>query len=543
VLLDGHRITPNSIMNKIVSAAQLRRMFDDGGELAVLDVREEGVYSRDGHLLLVSNVPLSVLEMRVPALVPRLATRIVVCDGGEGLAAKAAEKLIAGGYTSVSVLEGGTPAWAAAGFRLYTGVYVPSKAFGEYIQHEDAPREVTATELAEWQRTGKDIVVVDSRPLAEFHRNSIPGALDCPSAELPYRMPEFVKSPDTTVIVNCGGRTRSIIGAQVLINAGFPNPVYALKDGTQGWKLAGFTLNHGREESVPLPSAQGLAWAQQAAERVAKRYGIRCIDHARLKALRDDASRTVYLLDVRNPEEFEQGHLPGAQSAPGGQLVQATDTFMAVRPAVIVLTDNDGVRATMTAAWLAQMGHDEVYVLAHGDVPDPFERGAATEVLLEGAVLCEATVTAAELKALLAAGSVAVVDLDSSLRYREGHIPGAWHVVRSRLAEQLRKIPATSLLVFTATGETLARFAAADAASLVATQVRVLAGGTEAWRAAGLPMETGDARMTGVADDLSYRALDRKDNVEKAMLEYLSWEVELVHAVASDPDFHFRRYP
>ncbi len=530
-------------MTKTVSVAQLRQMFDDGGELAVLDVREEGVYSRDGHLLLVSNVPLSVLELRVRSLVPRLATRVVVCDGGEGLAAQAAEKLIAGGYTHVSVLDGGTPVWAAAGFRLYTGVYVPSKAFGEYIQHEDEPPEVTAAELAEWQRTGKDIVVVDSRPPAEFHRNSIPGAFDCPSAELPYRMPDFVRTPQTTVIVNCGGRTRSIIGAQVLINAGFPNTVYALKDGTQGWKLAGFTLNHGREERVPLPSPKGLAWAQQAAERVASRYGIRRIDHARLQALRADAARTLYLLDVRNPEEFERGHLPGAVSAPGGQLVQATDTFVAVRPAVIVLTDNDGVRATMTAAWLAQMGHDEVYVLAHGDVPESAERGPAPEMVLEGAARCEATVTAAELKSLLEAAAVQVADLDSSLRYRDGPIPGAWHVVRSRLAQQLQKIPASPLLVFTATGQSLAGLAAADAAQLVKTPVKVLAGGSDAWRAAGFALETGDARMTGAADDLSYRALDRKDNVEKAMLEYLSWEVELMHAVASDPDFRFRRYP
>jgi len=530
-------------MIKTVSPAQLRRMLDDGDELAVLDVREEGVYSRDGHLLLVSNVPLSVLELRVLALVPRKNTRLVLCDGSEGLAAKAAEKLIAGGYTHVSVLEGGTPAWAAAGFRLYTGVYVPSKAFGEYIQHEDAPREVTATELAEWQRTGKDIVVVDSRPPAEFRRNSIPGAFDCPSAELPYRMADFVRTPLTTVVVNCGGRTRSIIGAQVLINAGFPNPVYALKDGTQGWKLAGFTLNHGREERVPLPSAKGLAWAQQAAERVAKRYGIRRIDHARLQELRADATRTAYLLDVRDPGEFERGHWPGALSAPGGQLVQATDTFIAVRQAVIVLTDNDGVRATMTAAWLVQMGHDEVYVLAHGDVPDAAERGPAPEMLLKGAVLCEATVSPTELKSLLAAGTAQVADLDSSLRYREGHIPGAWHVVRSRLAEQLKKIPPASLLVFTATEQALADLAAADAAQLVKTPIKVLAGGSDAWRSAGFALETGDARMTGAADDLSYRALDRKDNVEQAMREYLSWEVELVHAVASDPDFRFRRYP
>lgn len=528
-------------MAKTITPQQLRQMYDDGGELALLDVREEGVFSRDGHLLLASNVPLSVLELRVRALLPRLATRIVVCDGGEGLAALAADKLSAGGYSHVQVLEGGAPAWKAAGFRLYTGVYVPSKAFGEYIQHEDAPTEVTAAELEAWMRAGKDMVVVDSRPLAEFNRNSIPGAYDCPSAELPYRMPEYVRSPDTAVVVNCGGRTRSIIGAQVLINAGFPNKVYALKDGTQGWKLAGFQLQHGRSEQVPPPSAQGLAWSQQAAERVARRFGIRRIDEARLQQLRNDTARTLYLLDVRSPEEFERGHLPGAVSAPGGQLVQATDTFIAVRPSVIVLTDNDGVRATMTAAWLAQMGHDEVYVYAAGMATTA--HGPVTASLLDGAALCEASVTAAELKDLLAGGAAQIADLDSSLQYREGHIPGAWHVVRSRLAQQLPKIPAAPLLAFTASDEMLARLAAADAARLIATPIKVLAGGCGAWRDAGYGLETGDARMTGAADDLSYRALDRKDNVEQAMLEYLSWEIELVNAVATDPDFRFRRYP
>ncbi|MBM3374268.1 MAG: hypothetical protein FJY44_10420 [Betaproteobacteria bacterium] len=529
-------------MMKTMDAAELRRRYDDGAELAVIDVREEGVYSYTGHLLRVSNIPLSVLELRVRALLPRLDTRIVLCDGGEGLAQRAAAVLQAGGYRDVSVLEGGTPAWKAAGGRLYTGVYVPSKAFGEYIQHEDAPPEVTATELDAWMKSGKDLVVVDSRPLAEFRRNSIPGAYDCPSAELPYRMPAFVKSPQTTVVVNCGGRTRSIIGAQVLINAGFPNPVYALRDGTQGWKLAGLQLNHGRTEAVPPPADGGQGWPQQAAARVARRFGVRRIDLARLRALQADPSRTTYLFDVRNPEEYEAGHLPGALHAPGGQLVQATDTYIAVRPSVVVLADSDGVRATMTAAWLAQMGHDEVYVLAAA-AADCSERGAPVPEILEAAALHAPSITAAELKPLLDAGGVQVANLDSSLQHREGHIPGAWHVVRSRLKDQLPKIPTTPLLVFSAAEEALARLAAADAARMTAAAVRVLAGGTPAWVAAGYALDTGDTRMTGEADDLSYRALDRKDKVEEAMREYLKWEVELLDAVRDDRDFGFRRFP
>jgi rhodanese-related sulfurtransferase len=530
------------LMDAMVTPQQLRQMMDDGGEVAVVDVREEGVYSQDGHLLRVSNIPLSVLELEVCRLLPRRDTRVVVCDGSEGLAMPAAEKLRAGGYTQVAVLEGGTPAWKAAGGRLYTGVYVPSKAFGEYIQHEDAPPEVTADELDAWMKSGKDLVVVDSRPLNEFHRNSIPSAWDCPSAELPYRMTDFVPSPDTTVVVNCGGRTRSIIGAQVLINVGFPHKVYALKDGTQGWKLAGLQLQHRRTEAVPLPDAKGRAWALAAAERVSRRFGVRRIDAARLQAMRDDTTRTLYLLDVRSPEEYVAGHLPGAVSAPGGQLVQATDTYIAVRPSVVVLTDNDGVRATMTAAWLLQMGHDEVYVHAAGEAACG-EKGDAALPLLQGAVLHARSIEVAGLRQQLDAGTAQVVDLDTSLRYREGHIPGAWHVVRSRLKQQLQKVPVAGEWVLTAGDERLARLAAADAARQFTTPVSVLTGGTAAWIAAGQPLETGDERMTGPADDLSYRALDRKEKVEEAMLAYLKWEVELLDAVREDPDFGFRRYP
>jgi rhodanese-related sulfurtransferase/predicted metal-dependent enzyme (double-stranded beta helix superfamily) len=534
---------PLSYSIGLIGPQQLRQMLDDGQELALIDAREEGVFARDGHLLLASNVPLSVLEMRVPVLLPRKSARIVVCDGNDGLAQFAAARLMKAGYSNVMLLEGGTAAWVAAGFRLYTGVHVPSKAFGEYIQHRDAPSEVSATELADWIKQGKDMVIVDSRPLAEYRRNSIPGALDCPSAELPYRVPDLVPSPATTVVVNCGGRTRGIIGAQALINAGISNPVYALKDGTQGWRLAGFELDQGRDAQAPLPSAQGVAWGRDAAERVTRRFGISRIDHNALQALRADPLRTTYLLDVRSPEEFGRSHLPGAISAPGGQLVQTTDAFVGVRHAAVVVTDNDGVRATMTAAWLVQMGLKHVHVLENGLAGGPLESGPSPVVLLGGANAGITAIAPAELSRLLASGDAQVADVDTSLRYRDGHIPGAWHVVRSRLKESLPAIPAAKLLVFTSPDGILARFAATDASRLTATPVAVVQGGTAVWREAGFPLEAGIERMTGPNDDVRYRALEQRENVEGAIREYLQWEVDLLQAAESDPDFRFRRFP
>lgn len=526
-----------------IQPAQLRRMLDDGGEIALLDVREEGVFARDGHILLASNVPLSHLELMVCALLPRKTVRIVVCDGAEGFAATAAGRLLALGYPNVSLLEGGASAWKAAGERLYTGVYVPSKAFGEYVLHEDQPPEVTADELHAWKNDGRDVVILDSRPLDEYRRNSIPGAIDCPSAELVYRIHDLLRSADTTVVINCGGRTRSIIGAQALINAGLKNPVYALKDGTQGWHLAGYTLDHGRTDEAAMPSAAGAAHSREDAVRVARRFGVRTISAAQLKALKENSKRTVYLIDVRGPEEYAAGHVPGSRCAPGGQLIQATDVYLAVRHAAVVLIDDNGARATTTSAWLIQMGWRDVFVLENALKRDDLVRGAETVNALGLEDIEVKTISAAALHTLIADKQVAVADLANSLRYSEGHIPGAWHVVRSRLRENLEVMPKIKRLVFTAPdGETLAKLAARDAMQLTAASIEVLEGGTAAWIAAGYPLERGTARLTGPDDDIKYKALDRKADVEAAIREYLEWEIDLVNATASDPDFRFRRF-
>ena len=271
------------------------------------------------------------------------------------------------GYDAVSILEGGTRAWKEAGYILFAGVNVPSKLFGELVEHVYHTPRVTVTELARMQSAGEDIVVVDGRPFAEYQKMNIPGGICCPNAELPYRINEIVRNPNTKVIVNCAGRTRSILGAQTLINFGIANPVYALENGTQGWVLADLELERGASRRYPdRVSESALTTLKEKARALMKRHDVRSVSGAEVQRWLEDPQRTTYVIDVRTPEEFAAGSLPGAMHAPGGQLVQATDQWVGVRNARIVLFDSEGVRAPVVASWLKQLGCD-AYVLEEGD--------------------------------------------------------------------------------------------------------------------------------------------------------------------------------
>jgi rhodanese-related sulfurtransferase len=342
----------------MVSVKDVKAMLKSNEVFAFFDVREEGEFSIKGHPLFATPLPLSRLEPRVFALLPDARTRIVLMDAGEegetGRALRAAARLKDMGYGNVAVMKGGLKAWADAGYEVFTGVNVPSKAFGEVVEHDNDTPRIDASDLQKLIDARTDMVILDSRPMPEFNNMSIPGGIDCPGAELVYRVKDFAPRPETLVVVNCAGRTRSIIGAQSLINAGLTNKVIALKNGTMGWHLAGLKVARGATKSFGPQGPEAAKFAQAAAANIAARMKVKKIDKAGLARL-EAKGGPLYRLDVRDPAEYAQGHLKGFRHAAGGQLVQATDQYVGARNATIVLHDNDGVRATMTAHWLMQM--------------------------------------------------------------------------------------------------------------------------------------------------------------------------------------------
>ncbi|KVW40925.1 sulfurtransferase [Burkholderia ubonensis] len=513
-----------------------------GDEIALIDVREEDPYAQ-GHPLWAANFPLSKLELDAWTRIPRRDTPIVVYGdaAGEDLAPRAAARLAQLGYGDVRLLDGGLAGWRAAGGELFIDVNVPSKSFGEWVEAERHTPSLSAQEVQALIDARADVVIVDARRFDEYRTMNIPTSTSVPGAELVLRVRALAPDPATRVIVNCAGRTRSIIGTQSLINAGLPNPVAALRNGTIGWTLAGQALEHGAARRFPDEIDATLrADARRAARKVAERAGVPRIALADVAALAEPG-RTLYRFDVRTPEEYEAGHLPGFASAPGGQLVQETDHHAPVRGARIVLADDDGVRADMSASWLAQMGWDvrvvEADAQAFGETGQPPRDVPAAPGVAE--------VSPATLAGWLreaAPDEIAIVDVTASANYVKRHIPGAWFAVRAQLRDALAAIPAARRYVFTCGSSLLARFAAADARALLpaSAQIVVLAGGTAAWIDAGLPVEAGDTRLASPRIDRYRRPYEGTDNAAAAMQAYLDWEFGLVEQLKRDGTHHFR---
>lgn len=522
-----------------------------GREVALLDVREEAPFAVS-HPLFAANLPYSQIELQAWRRIPRLDTPVVVYDNGEGLARRAARRLRELGYTEVSLLAGGLAGWAADGGELFCDVNVPSKSFGELVEAHRHTPSLPAPEVHALLERGADVVVVDARRYDEYHTMNIPGSTSVPGAELVLRVRELAPDPATTVIVNCAGRTRSIIGTQSLVNAGLPNPVFALRNGTIGWTLAGLTLEHGQSRRHPAEVDAGHRnTARLRAREVADRAGVKRVTWAELDTLRDPA-RGLYLLDVRQPELYEAGHLPGFANAPGGQLVQETDHVVPVRGARIVLTDgideDAGVRADMTASWLAQMGWD-VYVLDAADAQRAgmtLAVGAPAQTLPpepEGAT--RARIAPDQLRDWLAQPGTVLLDLAPSLTYRKGHIAQAEFALRSGFDALAPGLAQATRVVLTSGDGRLAAYAWADLTAALARHaidvpVAILEGGTDAWTAQGGALVSEPQVWRSPADDRYRRPYEGTDNPVEAMQGYLDWEYGLVDQLARDATHGFR---
>ncbi len=521
-------------MISTVEPQAVKEMLSDGQEIAFFDVREHGLFG-DGHPFFAVSVPYSRFEVRVVELAPLRSVRMVLYDNGGGIAELAGARAEALGYTNVSIMANGAAGWEAAGYTLYKGENVPTKAFGEILELEFHTPNLTSEEVVALTKENPNHIIVDSRPYDEYHAFNIPGGICCPNGEAPLRIGELVPDPETTIIVNCAGRTRSILGAETLRALGVPNPVYALQNGTQGWFIAGLKREEGATRNYPAaPTSEAkLSVLRTQAKTRADKTGLKYVEPQEAAAWLSDIGRSTFLIDVRSREEYEADGLPNTRHGLGGQLVQAIDLWVGVRGARIVLMDQEMVRAPMMANWLYQIGHD-VYVLNGG--VDAM-RGVNIPELKSFFIDGVEAITPGELLA-----DMQLVDIRSPRAYRAGHIDGAVWSIRPLLDEL--DLNNDKPVVLITTDDNAAALTAQRFGELGFSDIRQLSGDKASWVAAGLKVV---AVTTDPSEDETINIVyhwQHRNNPNGGTLEaahaYLDWEIGLVDQLDKQERDSFR---
>ena len=526
-------------MVNMISDAELGALLKGDAPFALIDVRESGEYN-SSHIPGAALIPRRRIEFIIEDSVPSPGVHVVVCDDDGRRAPLAAATLERLGYGNVSVLDGGVNRWSARDYPTEWGVNVPSKDFGEMLEVVHHVPEISAEDLHERIERGDKLVILDTRTPEEYQRFAIPGGRSMPGGELALRITDVLNEidDDTTVILNCAGRTRSITGTRVLQRMGIE--ALGLKNGTSGWLLAGYELENGADRvELPEVSEEGRAAGEEYAARLAEEDGVRYLSPDELAALiakRD--SQAVYLVDVRTDREFTGGHIPGFRWWPGGQAVQRADDLAVVKNSTIVFCCDGRTRATVTASFYRQMGHQEVYVLDGGasawaasgrELSEGMERASVAG--LGDAFRSVNLVSAQELHDNPPELTLFV---DTSQDFSAGHTPGAKWLSRSWLEIEIGEMApdkSASIAVTCATGRNSA-LAAVTLGELGYANVSVLEGGMAKWREASLPVEQGLTGIVRPPADINYLGVDRSYG---EMMNYLRWETELGFKYAASP--------
>lgn len=516
-----------------VSPQNLKDIMRNEKVYALIDVRERSGYERE-QIFGATQVPRRLLEFRMQELVPVKDTRVIVYDGDGRLSVPAALTLEKYGYPNVAYLDGGLDAWKKEGNPVVEGVNVPSKTFGELIAARENLPQLPPEELKAWLESNVAVIVIEVRPPEEVRvTGSIPGAINIPGVDLPLSINDFT-GQGKKIVVTCAGRTRGIIAFQTLRLMGVKN-VYDLKNGTMGWLLAGFELEKGIPPGPP-PSAESREAAEDFAAWLIKEQGIQLISVEDLHDLKKKAQQdTLYLFDVRSPEEYQAGHVPGAISLPGGQAIQCADEYVAVRGGNIVFVCDNHARSVITAFWYKQMGFPKVYVLdggtgawaGHGQ---QLETGWTRPLPLGFRAVSDRVkkIDVLTMKRILDQNrDTVIIDVDESKYFSRGHIPGARWMLRDWLELRItgRVSNKQTPVIVTCHNGLSSIFAAATLLDMDYRQVYVLDGGKEAWKSAGLPLESGFKEADGEPEDTFLPPWERGRD---EMMRYLTWEVKLI---------------
>jgi len=198
------------------------------------------------------------------------------------------------GYTNVKVFAGGFPVWKKLGHDVAVG-----------------------TEFVKDMIAGSDpYMLIDSRPKNKFLKGHIPSSVNISDSQFDKYVGMLPADKSTKLVFYCGGficplSHKSADKAQAL---GYTN-VYIDEAGYPGWKD-----KFGAAETVAIQ--QGEVMGTMTVEQ--------------FKEIIENDPESIRLIDVRDPEEFAKGHLPGAENMTVEEVQDNIASFDDGKPIVFV---------------------------------------------------------------------------------------------------------------------------------------------------------------------------------------------------------------
>ena len=513
-----------------ISCEDLLVLISKNNDFCIIDVRSKAEFN-EKHILGSSSIPRSDLEFQLPRLIPYKNTKIILNDSDSKRSFYSASQLSHMGYTNVLVLDGGLDNWMAEGYSYTEGMNVPSKAFGEQVLHTDDPPEITPEELFEKIENGEKLLLIDTRTPEEYSRATMPNSINIPNGELINRVPELDREFDGQIVIHCGGRTRSIIGASLMHALGYKD-IISLKDGTMGWLLAGYELQYNNDVQDFVDTTPDFKkLAQELAENMRKQNGIETIDQVELKNLfNQNIENNIYFIDVRIESEYKESHLSEFDWMAGGQLIQRTDETVAMKNARVILVCNDMTRSTVAAYWLKRMGYDNIQVVLGGmnecssnefkyssDFPKsnlnlPTEyKSVSSNDLLDSINNNE---------------NQTILFLGNSANYNDGHIENSYWLPKDWLELYVETVVSDKKekIILVCNDGLRSSLSTKILDELGYSNIVVLNGGLDDWKSKNLPLTTKTNINYDYPDDLFVHPLGNRE----LMLKYLTWEKALV---------------
>jgi DMSO/TMAO reductase YedYZ molybdopterin-dependent catalytic subunit/rhodanese-related sulfurtransferase/glyoxylase-like metal-dependent hydrolase (beta-lactamase superfamily II) len=208
----------------------------------------------------------------------------------------------------------------------------PATVFSTRGDLVEASSRLTIGQLAELRGLQPDLQILDVRGAAETAGGTLPGAIEIPLAVLADSLSALTLGQP--VVVYCASGYRSTVAASLLAQAGFAD-VSDLLGGFGAWHAAGLP--------VALPGELRDAGRTPQV-------------NARTASVLVDGG--AVLLDVREPDEWNEGHAPQAVLMPMGEVQKRRDELPDDRR-IVVVCRSGGRSAAVTDALIAK-GYDAV---------------------------------------------------------------------------------------------------------------------------------------------------------------------------------------